>query len=275
VSQQIRAIFARYTSVIEPLSLDEAYLDLTAPLMDTSSATAIAEEIKAAIRLETGLTSSAGVSYNKFLAKLASEYRKPDGLFVITPSMGPAFVEKLPVGKFHGVGPVTEAKMNRLGIYTGLDLRRQTREFLTTQFGKAGDYFYGLGWAEDDRPVVANHPRKSLGAETTFARDLLGWEEVAPALEPVFAKLWTTYSKHGLTARTVTVKVKYANFQQITRSRSCVKAITSRAIIEELSLDLLQPHFPPPRGVRLLGVALSNFAATGGAENRQAELALE
>ena len=274
VSEQIRAIFARYTSLIQPLSLDEAYLDVTAPLVDRGSATAIAEEIRAAIRLETGLTASAGVSYNKFLAKLASDYRKPDGLFVITPSMGRAFVAELPVGKFHGVGPVTVAKMNKLGIHTGLDLRRQTREFLKAQFGKTGDYFYHLARAEDDRPVVADRLRKSLGVETTFARDLLLWEEVAPALEPVFAKLWAAYSRHGLTGRTVTVKIKYANFQQITRTRSCSEAITSRAIIEQLALDLFQPHFPPSRGVRLLGVTLSNFDATIVAENRQIPLIL-
>ena len=274
VSQQIRAIFARYTLLIEPLSLDEAYLDVTSPLVDRGSATAIAEEIRAAIRLETGLTASAGVSYNKFLAKLASDYRKPDGLFVISPRMGPAFVAELPVGKFHGIGPVTAAKMNKLGIHTGLELRRQTQEFLTAHFGKAGDYFYRLARAEDDRPVVADQPRKSLGAERTFARDLLAWEEVASALEPVFAKIWAAYSRHGLTARTVTVKIKYANFRHITRSRSCIEAITSRAIIQQLSLDLLQPHFPPPRGVRLLGVTLSNFDAATVAENRQIALAL-
>jgi DNA polymerase-4 len=274
VSQQIRAIFARYTPLIQPLSLDEAYLDVTAPLVDRGSATAIAEEIKASIRLETGLTASAGVSYNKFLAKLASDYRKPDGLFVITPQMGPAFVGALPVGKFHGVGPVTAAKMGKLGIRTGLDLRQQTREFLVAQFGKAGDDFYHLARAEDDRPVVADHRRKSLGVETTFARDLLAWEEVASALEPVFAKLWAAYSRHGLTARTVTVKVKYANFRQITRSRSCAEPVTSRAAVEQLSLDLLEPLFPPARGVRLLGVALSNFNATMVPENRQMGLRL-
>ena len=236
--------------------------------------TAIAEEIRAAICLETGLTASAGMSYNKFLAKLASDYRKPDGFFVITPSMGPAFIEALPVSKFHGVGPVTAAKMNKLGIHTGLDLKRQTREFLKAQFGKAGDYLYHLARAEDDWPVVADRLRKSLGVETTFARDLLSWDEVAPALEPVFAKLWAAYSRHGLTGRTVTVQIKYANFQQITRTRSCSEAITSRAIIEQLVLDLLQPHFPPSRGVRLLGVTLSNFDTNTAAENRQPALAL-
>jgi DNA polymerase IV len=274
VSQQIRAIFARYTPLIQPLSLDEAYLDVTAPLIDRGSATAIAEEIRAAIRLETGLTASAGVSYNKFLAKLASDYRKPDGLFVITPQMGPAFVEALPVGKFHGVGPVTAAKLNKLGILTGLDLKGQTLEFLTGRFGKAGKHFYRLARAEDDRPVEADGLRKSLGAETTFERDLMTWEEVAPALEPVFAKLWAAYRRHSLTARTVTVKIKYANFRLITRSRSCPEAITSRASIEQLSFDLLHPLFPPPRGVRLLGVTLSNFDAVEVGENRQPALAL-
>src|SRR6516165_6322659 len=274
VSLQIRAIFAEHTSIIEPLSLDEAYLDMTENLQDIASATEIAEQIRAKIRAETQLTASAGVSYNKFLAKLASDYCKPEGLFVITPQMAPALVAELPVGTFHGVGPVTAAKMNKLGIHTGLDLRGQTQAFLTTQFGKAGDYFYHLARAEDDRSVVADQRRKSLGAETTFAHDLLAWEEVAPALEPVFAKLWAAYSRHDLTARTVTVKIKYANFRQITRSRSCAEAIASRAMIEQVSLDLLQPHFPPSRGVRLLGVTLSNFDTTTVAENRQITLAL-
>jgi DNA polymerase IV len=151
VSRQIHAIFARYTSLIQPLSLDEAYLDVTAGLTDGGSATAIAEEIRAAIRAETGLTASAGVSYNKLLAKLASGHRKPDGLFVITPRMGAAFVESLPVGKFHGIGPVTAARMNGLGIHTGLDLRHQSRNFLTQHFGKAGDFYYGVARGEDVR----------------------------------------------------------------------------------------------------------------------------
>src|ERR1700712_173812 len=188
VSLQIRQIFADYTPLIQPLSLDEAYLDVTQPLRDLGSATAIAEEIRAAIRAETGLTASAGVSDNKFLAKLASDHRKPDGLFVITPKMGPGFVEDLRVGKFHGVGPVTAARMNALGIHTGLDLRRQSRAFLAKHFGKAADYYYGVARGQDDRPVEADRVRKSLGAETTFERDLTAWEQVAPALETVFAK---------------------------------------------------------------------------------------
>jgi DNA polymerase-4 len=274
VSRQIHAIFERYTLLIQPLSLDEAHLDVTAPLIDLGSATAIAREIKARIREETGLTASAGVSYNKFLAKLASEYRKPDGLFVITPRMGPAFVETLPVGKFHGIGPATAAKMNELGIFTGTDLRQQTREFLTSRFGKAGDYYYGAARGEDNRPVVADRQRKSIGAETTFARDLLVWDEVPPVVTPLFAKIWTACDASGLVARTVTVKVKYADFQQITRGRSVADGVVSQAMMEETGFELLRPLFPPPRGVRLLGVTLSNFEDEAGQAHRQLALGL-
>ena len=273
VSQQIHAIFARYTPVIQPLSLDEAYLDVTSPLLDRGSATAIAAEIRAAIRQETGLTASAGVSYNKFLAKLASDHRKPDGLFVITPRMGPAFVEWLPVGKFHGIGPVTAARMNALGIHTGLDLRQQSRAFLAEHFGKSGDYLYGVARGVDDRPVQADRVRKSVGAETTFERDLLRWDEAVPALAPVFAKVWAAYSRGGHSGRTVTVKVKYADFQQITRSRSGADPITTQAELEQVSLDLLLPLFPPERGVRLLGVSVSSLEA--GDQPAPAQLALE
>ncbi len=259
VSRQIHAIFARYTPVIQPLSLDEAYLDVTTPLIDRGSATAIAEDIRAAIRAETGLTASAGVSYNKFLAKLASDHRKPDGLFVITPKMGPGFVEALPVGKFHGVGPVTAARMNALGIHTGLELRAQSRVFLVEHFGKAADYYYGVARGEDHRPVEADRVRKSVGAETTFERDLTQWEQVPPALDPLFGKVWAACERGGHAGRTVTVKVKHADFRQITRSQSCVEPIASQQELERISLDLLRPCFPPPRGVRLLGVTISNL----------------
>ncbi len=259
VSAQIHAVFARYTTLIQPLSLDEAYLDVTAPLLDRGSATAIAAEIRAAIRAETGLTASAGVSYNKFLAKLASDHRKPDGLFVITPKMGPAFVEELPVGKFHGVGPVTAAKMNRLGIRTGLDLRAQSLDFLAGHFGKAAHYYHGVARGHDERPVEADRVRKSVGAENTFARDLTQWDEVGPVLEPVFDKVWAACARGGHAGRTVTVKVKYADFQQITRSRSGMHPVASREELERTSLELLRPCFPPPRGIRLLGVTISNL----------------
>ena len=274
VSRQIHAIFACYTALIQPLSLDEAHLDVTQPLIDRGSATAIAHEIKQRIREEAGLTASAGVSYNKFLAKLASDHRKPDGLFVITPRMGPDFVATLPVGRFHGVGPATAAKMNQLGIHTGADLRRQSREFLTARFGKAGDYYYAAARGEDDRPVVADRSRKSIGAETTFERDLLHWQEVGPVLAPLVVKVWAAYRSTGLSGRTVTVKVKYADFRQITRSRSSVEAIGAPAEIEQAALDLLRPLFPPPRGVRLLGVTLSNLDDAADPPSRQLALAL-
>ncbi len=272
VSQQVHAIFARYTAAIQPLSLDEAYLDVTTPLLDRGSATAIAAEIRAAIRQETGLTASAGVSYNKFLAKLASDHRKPDGLFVITPRMGPGFVETLPVGKFHGIGPVTAARMQALGIHTGLDLRQQSRAFLAEHFGKSGDYLYGVARGVDDRPVQADRVRKSVGAETTFERDLLHWDEVTSALAPVFAKVWDACSRGGHAGRTVTVKLKHADFQLLTRGRSCAEPVATQAALERISLELLRPLFPPPRGVRLLGVTLSNLQA--GVRPAPAQLAL-
>ncbi|WP_284947135.1 DNA polymerase IV [Acidisoma cladoniae] len=259
VSQQIHAVFARYTALIQPLSLDEAYLDVTQPLLDRGSATAIAEEIRAAIRAETGLTASAGVSYNKFLAKLASDHRKPDGLFVITPRLGPLFVETLAVGKFHGVGPVTAARMNALGIHTGLDLRAQSHAFLTEHFGKAADYYYGVARGEDDREVEADRIRKSVGAENTFERDLTQWDDAVAAVEPLFDKVWAACARGGHAGRTVTIKVKYADFQQITRSRSTLEPIPSASVLASISLELLRPCFPSPRGVRLLGVTISGM----------------
>ena len=259
VSQQIHGVFGRYTGLIQPLSLDEAYLDVTVPLLDRGSATAIAREIKAAILAETGLTASAGVSYNKFLAKLASDHRKPDGLFVITPRMGPAFVEDLPIGKFHGIGPVTARRMNALGIHTGMDLRQRTLAFLQQHFGKSADYLHGVARGVDLRPVEADRIRKSVGAETTFERDLVAWEEVGPALAPVFAKVWAAITRGSHAGRTVTVKVKFADFTLNTRSRSTILPVSSQAELERIALDLLRPVFPPRLGARLLGVTLSSL----------------
>ena len=259
VSHQIRAIFADYTPLIEPLSLDEAYLDVTENLKAMPSATEIAEEIRARIRAETSLTASAGVSYNKFLAKMASDERKPDGLFVITPKMGPAFVEGLPVGKFHGIGPVTCAKMEGLGIHNGGDLRSQTLSFLQQHFGKAGPYYFSLARGIDERPVCADRVRKSIGAETTFNADIFTVEEARVALEPLIAKVWSYCEGSTIRGRTATLKAKYADFRQITRSRTVEVPVSSRDVLEDLVSALLDPLFPASKGVRLLGVTLSSL----------------
>jgi DNA polymerase-4 len=259
VSLQIRAIFAAYTPIIEPLSLDEAYLDVTENLKGIVSATQIAETIRAKIRTETGLTASAGVSYNKFLAKLASDHRKPDGLFVITPKMGPTFVERLPVEKFHGVGPATTAKMNRLGIKTGFDLREQTLAFLQQHFGKPGPNYFWIARGVDERPVQADRIRKSLGAENTFSADIFTFQAACDALQPIIEKVWRTCEGAEFRGRTVTLKVKYADFQQITRSWTGQALFSTRAEIEQLSYALLEPLFPATKGIRLLGMTLSSL----------------
>jgi DNA polymerase-4 len=274
VSLQIREIFAEHTPLIEPLSLDEAYLDVTENLHGIATATEIAEKIRAKIRAETGLTASAGVSYNKFLAKLASDHRKPDGLFVITPKMGPAFVESLPVGRFHGVGPATTAKMNTLGIQIGLDLRAQTLSFLQQHFGKSGPYFYWMARGLDDRPVRADRVRKSVGAENTFSQDIFTFDAAQAALAPIIDKVWRHCESAGTKARTVTLKVKFVDFQQITRSRSPTGAIIGRGELERLSIELLRGQFPVAKGIRLLGVSLSTFAAADLTDSEQLPLGI-
>jgi DNA polymerase-4 len=259
-SLQIGEIFAEYTPIIEPLSLDEAYLDVTENLKGISSATQIAEEIRARIRAETELTASAGVSYNKFLAKIASDHRKPDGLFVITPKMGPAFVETLPVRKFHGIGPATAKKMGQLGIETGLDLRAQTEAFLQQHFGKAGSYYYWAARGIDERLVRADRIRKSIGAENTFPAGLFTYEVARDALQEIIDKVWGYCERSGIRGRTVTLKLKFANFRVITRSRTGQMQIRTRSELEQLGNALLEPLFPVARGIRLLGVSLSSLA---------------
>ena len=248
VSHQVRAIFAEYTPLIEPLSLDEAYLDVTENLKGMSSATQIAEEIRARIRAETSLTASTGISYNKFLAKIASDERKPDGLFVITPKMGPTFVENLPVGKFHGIGPVTRAKMEGLGIHNGGDLKGQTLLFLQQHFGKAGPYYFSLARGIDERPVCANRVRKSIGAETTFNADLFTAEEARVALEPLIAKVWSYCETSTIRGRTATLKAKYADFKQITRSRTIEGPLASRADARRYCLRAPRASLPRQQG---------------------------
>jgi len=259
VSAQIRAIFAEYTPLIEPLSLDEAYLDVTENLKGLTYATQVAKEVRRRIFETTGLTASAGVSFNKFLAKMASDQNKPNGMFVITPDMGAAFVETLPVGRFHGIGPATARKMNELGIFTGADLRRQTLPFLQERFGKVGTHYYWISRGIDNRAVCPDRVRKSVGAENTFSVDLMEIEDMRAELVPIVDKVWKYCDGTGVRGRTVTLKVKYADFQQITRSRSMSDEIESKDIIRSLSDELLEGIFPLEKGVRLLGVTLSGL----------------
>ncbi len=274
VSLQIRAIFAKHTTIIEPLAFDEAYLDVTENLQGIASATEIAERIRAKIRAETQLTASAGVSYNKFLAKLASDHRKPDGLFVITPAMGPSFVEALPVERFHGVGPATAAKIKALGIFTALDLRAKDEAFLSKHFGKAGRHFYCICRGIDHRPVLPNRVRKSVGAENTFSRDLTSLDDMGAELGLLVEKVWHYCDTTGVRGRTVTLKVKFADFRVITRSRSRLMPISDRSTLASISDELLAAQFPIRKGVRLLGVSLSSLCADAGEVDTQMTLAL-
>jgi DNA polymerase IV len=274
ISRHIRTIFAEHTEIIEPLSLDEAYLDVTENIQGIASATEIATMIRAKILNETGLTASAGISYNKFLAKLASDHRKPNGQFVITPKMGPAFVQDLPVGKFHGIGPATSAKMNGLGIFTGMHMRNQTLEFMTANFGKAGTYYYWISRGIDERPVRANRIRKSVGAENTFSQDLADYEALAAELQPLIEKVWRHCETTGARGRTATLKVKFSDFELITRSRS-VAVIDSASDLSSLALELLMQLMPPKRAIRLLGISVSGFTDPGPEDEDQLPLMLD
>ena len=274
VSQQIRAVFAEHTPIIEPLSLDEAYLDVTDNLQGIATATQIAKAIRASIREQTGLTASAGVSYNKFLAKLASDHRKPDGLTVIPPGRGESFVAQLDIARFHGVGPVTAARMKELGILNGADLRARSAEELDAAFGKAGRYYYWAARGVDDRPVTPDRVRKSSGSETTFSEDLTTEADLVAGLQPAVEAVWRHCEASGLRGRTVTLKVKYADFRQITRRRTGATAVASRDALDAIGRDLLAGIFPLRAGVRLLGLALSGFDTEAAPDDRQLALAL-
>jgi DNA polymerase-4 len=205
---------------------------------------------------------------------LASDYRKSNGQFVVTPAMGPAFVEALPIAKFHGVGPVTAEKMNRLGIYTGADLRRQSVAFLQQHFGKAGGWCHAIAHGEDDRPVVVDRPRKSSGPETSFPADRTDPANIEAGIEAMAGEVWAWCNKAQSFGQTVTVKIKYADFRQVTRSRTLQNPITSKATLRDVSLELVRTVFPVTIGVRLVGVALSNFQNGGQAATMQLDLGL-
>ena len=259
VSNQIRAIFADYTDLVEPLSLDEAYLDVTIDHHGLGSARAIAQAIRSRIRADTGLTASAGVSYNKFIAKLASDQNKPDGLCVIPPRAGAAFVAGLPVKRFHGVGPVTARRMEALGILTGADLAGRSLAFLQAHFRSHAEYLHRAARGEDQRPVRPDRPTKSVGAERTFDTDLVDPEALSTALVRVADAAWTRIERHGARGRTVTLKLRHADFRTITRARSQAEPVATRARFEDLGRTLLASLLPIPQGVRLLGLTLSGI----------------
>lgn len=265
VSQQIQAIFAEYSDLVQPLSLDEAYLDVTANRRGIATAWLTAKEIRARILAETGLTASAGISYNKFLAKLASDHRKPNGQFAVTPDMGEAWIETLPVARFHGVGPVTAAKMKRLGIESGGDLRAKPLDFLQRHFGSSADWYYAIARGQDHRPVNPDRVRKSSGSETTFHENLTEGAAIEAGLLRMVDDVWGWCDARQSFGRTATVKVKYADFRQITRSRSRATPIASYAELRDVSLELIRSVLPTERAIRLVGVTVSNFDSAAAA----------
>lgn len=259
VSNQIRNIFFEYTDLVEPLSLDEAYLDVTENHKGINSAILVAKEIKTAIFKITGLTASAGISYNKFLAKTASALKKPDGLTLIHPDKAEDFIGKLPIEKFHGIGAVTANKMKRLLIFNGADLRKQKLETLTSNFGKAGRHYFYISRGVDNRIVNPNRVRKSIGAENTFSTDLFLYEDIKNALFQILDKAESRVEKAGVFPKTITLKVKFNNFEIVTRSKTRIVPIVIKKDSIEILKDFLIEFCPPEKGIRLLGVSFSNF----------------
>ncbi len=258
-SSLIRQVFSEYTDLFEPLSLDEAYLDVSNTLSHQGSATLIAKEIKQSILQKTRLVASAGISYNKFLAKIASDMDKPDGLYLITPEQGEQFVETLAVGKFHGIGKATEKKMHAFGIKTGQDLKQQSLIFLIQHFGKAGQYYHNISRAIDHRPVNSHRESKSIGVETTFQIDIKERTEVLRHLQHLLEKALKKVKAKNLTAKTLTIKIKYHDFVQITRSRTLSISITESLDTTSIFESLLKNTDVGQRKVRLVGVTLSSF----------------
>jgi DNA polymerase IV len=266
VSNQIREIFLDYTDLVEPLSLDEAYLDVSENKKNMASATLIAQEIRQRIEKETGLTASAGVSFNKFLAKIASDINKPNGIKVITPEEAIPFLEQLPVEKFHGVGTVTARKMHNMGIYKGGDLKQRSEADLVRFFGKAGRHYFRIVRAEDNRDVNPHRIRKSIGAERTFNDDVSDPEIMKNKLSDLAEGVHRYMSKTENFGRTVTLKLKSPDFKILTRSRSFASEIRNLDELIRIVHDLLDQHLEEAPVVRLLGVTLSNLEKENEAE---------
>jgi DNA polymerase IV len=259
VSKEIREIFKHYSDLVEPLSLDEAYLDVSADKQQVGSAYYTAEHIRAAILQKTGLTASAGVSYNKFLAKIASDQNKPDGVFLIRPDEGAEFVASLPVRRFYGIGPRTAERMAGLGIHVGADLCDKTLDYLFEHFGKSANYLYHASRGIDQREVKPNRVRKSVGRERTYKDDLKSEAELRQALAAVIESVWQRIEDNSAQGRTVTLKVKFADFRQITRSQSRYEEVAGIEEFSAIANELLTQILPVPLGVRLLGVTLSGL----------------
>ncbi|MEQ1587207.1 MAG: DNA polymerase IV [Cyclobacteriaceae bacterium] len=259
VSGRIREIFKRYTDLIEPLSLDEAFLDVTEDKQGIGSAIEIATRIRQAIYTELQLTASAGISINKFVAKIATDLNKPNGQTFIGPSQIESFMEKLPVEKFFGVGKVTAEKMKAMGLHTGTDLKKLSEHQLIKHFGKPGQFFYKIVRGIDDRPLQPDRETKSISAEDTFAHDLTTLEEMNEALEAISEQVFNRLQRLSLKGRTVTLKIKYHDFKQITRSQSFAQAVPNVEALTETAKQLLASTDLTEKKIRLLGVGLSNF----------------
>ncbi len=258
-SAEIRKIFAQFTDCLEPVSLDEAYLDVSNSSHCQGSATLIAQAIKQQIQTQTELIASAGISYNKFLAKIASDMDKPDGLYLITPAQGMQFIEQLPIGRFHGIGQATERKMHNLDIRNGKDLQQKSLTFLKQQFGKAGQHYYNIARGIDNRPVNNHRESKSVGVETTFAVDIQDKQVILENLNSLFQKALHKLDNKKMSAQTITIKVKYQNFVQITRSRTLADIITADSPVSHVMEELLSDTQIETQKVRLLGVTLSTL----------------
>jgi len=259
VSEQIRSIFHDYTERVEPLALDEAYLDVTGHADHGGSATLLAREIKQRIYQTTALTASAGISVNKFLAKLASGLNKPNGLTLISPEEAEDFVAALAIEKFYGVGEATAAKMHHLGIQTGADLRRWSEVDLVQQFGKVGQFYFKIVRGIDDRPVNPNRIRKSVGAERSFDPDLTQVKDMQQAIAAIAETVAQRLTAHHLRGRTITLKIRYSNYELLTRSRTLTEAVRDAGILTQVAINLLEGTEARARSVRLLGITVSSL----------------
>jgi len=268
-SNKIREIFHRYTDLVEPLSLDEAYLDVTEDKLNIGSAIEIAKQIKQSIKDELQLTASAGVSINKFVAKTASGLNKPDGLTFIGPSAITTFMEKLAVEKFHGVGKVTAAKMKNMGLHTGADLKRLTEEDLVSRFGKTGRFYYKIVRGIDDRPVQPYRETKSVSSEDTFREDTNDLTILFAELDKIATYVYERLQRYQLKGRTITVKIKFEDFKIITRSLSPVDPVGDDTHIATIAKQLLAAADIGERKVRLLGIGVSNFDEGNAAPNER------